>query len=202
MPDEASIMSTHLQPGLGDALLIIDVQIDFLPGGALGVSRGDEVVGVLNRCIDLFQRRDLPIFATRDWHPADHCSFEAQGGPWPVHCVADSDGAAFATDLVLPPDATVISKATTAERDAYSGFEGTDLAQRLRTKSVRRVFVGGLATDYCVLHSTLDAAEQGFEPVVLQDAIRAVEVNPGDGGDAVRRMREAGARTIDSDILD
>jgi nicotinamidase/pyrazinamidase len=201
MPDEASTMSTPLQPGPGDALLIVDVQQDFLPGGALGVPRGDEVVGALNRCIGLFHARDLPIVATRDWHPADHCSFKAQGGPWPVHCVADTGGAAFATGLALPRDATVISKATTAERDAYSGFQGTDLAQRLRAQSVRRVFVGGLATDYCVLHSALDAAEQGLEPVVLLDAIRAVEISPGDGDDAIRRMREAGARTIESNVL-
>lgn len=176
----------------GDALIVVDVQNDFLPGGRLGVARGDEVVPVLNRYIQRFLAAGLPVFATRDWHPADHCSFQARGGPWPPHCVADTPGAAFAPQLQLG-EATVISKATDPDKDAYSGFEGTDLNRRLVEASVGRVFVGGLATDYCVLNTVKDALRLGFETVLLEDAVRAVDLQPGDGDKAVAEMRAAGA---------
>ncbi|ROR32589.1 isochorismatase family protein [Inmirania thermothiophila] len=186
----------------GDALIVVDVQNDFLPGGALAVPAGDQVVPVLNRYAEQFAAAGLPVFATRDWHPADHCSFRDQGGPWPPHCVAGTEGAAFAPGLRLPQGTEVISKADTPERDAYSGFEGTDLAERLRRRGVRRVFVGGLATDYCVFNTVLDALGEGFETWVLGDAIRAVNVRPGDGAEAERRMREAGARFLTLDALE
>lgn len=180
--------------GRGDALVVVDVQNDFLPGGSLAVPHGDEVVPVINDYLRRFGERRLPIFATRDWHPVEHCSFQLQGGPWPPHCVADTPGAQFAADLRLPPAATVISKATRQEADAYSGFGGTDLAGRLRAAEVSRVFVGGLATDYCVLNTVKDALKEGFETVLLVDAVRAVEVQPGDGERAVAEMQAAGAR--------
>jgi nicotinamidase/pyrazinamidase len=167
-------------PAPGDALIIVDVQNDFLPGGALGVTRGDEVIEPLNRHARAFAGAGLPIFATRDWHPANHCSFKARGGPWPPHCVADTPGAAFAPGLKLPPAAQVVSKATTTEQDAYSGFGGTDLRERLAKAGVRRVVVGGLATDYCVLNTVLDARKAGLEVVVLESAVRAVDVQPGE----------------------
>jgi nicotinamidase/pyrazinamidase len=182
-----------LAPARGDALIVVDVQNDFLPGGALAVPRGDEVLAPLNAAMAEFERAGRPVFATRDWHPANHCSFKAQGGPWPPHCVAGTPGAAFAGRLALPPSAAVISKATTAGADAYSGFAGTDLAARLAAAGVKRVFVGGLATDYCVLNTVLDARKEGLDVVVLEQAIRAVEVAPGDGERAIARMREAGA---------
>ncbi len=185
--------TSSIEPRPGDALIVVDVQKDFLPGGSLAVPRGDEVVPVLNRYMEIFSSRGLPVFATRDWHPPEHCSFTEQGGPWPSHCVAGSEGAAFAADLHLPADAVIISKATEPERDAYSGFQGTDLAQRLREAGVRRVFVGGLATDYCVLNTVRDALAEGFEVVLLEDAIRAVDVQPGDGEHAVKEMLDAGA---------
>ncbi len=185
--------TSSIEPRPGDALIVVDVQKDFLPGGSLAVPRGDEVVPVLNRYMEIFSSRGLPVFATRDWHPPEHCSFTEQGGPWPPHCVAGSEGAAFAADLHLPADAVIISKATEPERDAYSGFQGTDLAQRLREAGVRRVFVGGLATDYCVLNTVRDALAEGFEVVLLEDAIRAVDVQPGDGERAVKEMLDAGA---------
>ena len=181
-----------------DALLLVDVQRDFLPGGSLAVPQGDRVVAPLNRCIAAFAAQGCPVFASRDWHPADHCSFLAQGGPWPVHCVAGSPGAAFADGLRLPPCAQVISKATSAEQDLYSAFGGTDLLQRLRAASVTRLVVGGLATDYCVLQTVLDACDAGFQVVVLRDAIAAVDVQPGDGKRATARMQAAGARIADS----
>jgi nicotinamidase/pyrazinamidase len=176
-----------------DALLVVDIQRDFLPGGALGVRGGDEVIPVLNRYIAIARRHGMPIIATRDWHPADHCSFHARGGPWPEHCVQDTPGAAFAPQLDLPEDAIIVSKATQADQEAYSTFSGTGLAQRLREAGVQRVLIGGLATDYCVRYSTRDALAEGFEVIVLDDAVRAVEVQPGDGARAKEEMKASGA---------
>lgn len=181
-------------PGAHDALLVVDVQKDFLPGGALAVANGDEVVAPLNAAIHAFERAGRPIYASRDWHPSNHCSFRARGGPWPVHCVAGTRGAAFADGLALPPSAVIISKADTVDADAYSAFGGNDLAERLRRQGARRVVIGGLTTDYCVVNTVLDARAAGFEVVVLADAIRAVNVQPGDGARALEVMRRAGAR--------
>ncbi len=180
--------------GPGDALVVVDVQRDFLPGGALGVPAGDEVVEPLNRAIQAFERAGLPVFYSRDWHPPDHCSFRAQGDPWPPHCVAGTAGAGFAPGLRLPLEPEVISKATTRERDAYSAFQGTTLAQRLKSAGVRRLFVGGLATDYCVKATVLDARAGGFDVELLGDAVRAVEVNAGDGERALQEMQSSGAK--------
>ena len=182
----------------GDALLIVDVQSDFLPGGSLAVPRGDEVVAVLNGCVQAFRQAGLPVVATRDWHPPDHCSFRPQGGPWPPHCVAGSAGAGFAPGLQLPAQAIVISKATQQQSDAYSGFEGTALDQRLRQAGVGRLFVGGLATDYCVLNTVCDAVRLGYQTVLLLDAIRAVDVHAGDGERAIARMLQLGALAASS----
>jgi len=176
-----------------DAVLIVDVQADFLPGGNLGVQRGDEVVPVLNRYLALARRKGVAVFASRDWHPRDHCSFLAQGGPWPEHCVAGSTGAEFAPGLALTRDVVVISKATAKDTDAYSAFQGTELALRLRELGVKRLLVGGLATDYCVLNTVLDARKAGFDVLLLVDAVRAVNVKPGDGERAEREMLAAGA---------
>jgi len=184
----------HLQPG--DVLLVTDIQNDFLPGGSLGVAGGDEVVPVLNRYIDAFVAKGLPVYATRDWHPEGHCSFHAQGGPWPVHCVAGTHGAAFAATLMLPPDTTLISKATSPDQEAYSSFQGTDLDSRLRAAGIHRVFIGGLATDYCVLNTVRDARRLGYAVVLLADVIRAVDVQPGDGRRAEAEMVGLGAQCI------
>jgi nicotinamidase/pyrazinamidase len=181
----------HLQPG--DALLVVDVQNDFLPGGSLAVARGDEVVPVLNEYLQRFVAQRLPVIATRDWHPADHCSFAAQGGRWPPHCVAGTKGAEFAAGLLLPAAASVISKACERDQEAYSGFAGTDLAERLRQAGITRVFIGGLATDYCVLNTVGDALAAGFRVVLLVDAVRAVDVQPGEGARALAQMSAQGA---------
>jgi nicotinamidase/pyrazinamidase len=180
-------------PQPGDALLLVDVQNDFLPGGSLAVPEGDEVVPVLNAWIEAFQDKGLPIFATRDWHPAHHSSFKAYGGIWPVHCVAESPGAQFSPDLRLPPDATVISKATTHDVESYSGFNETDLDERLKALGIKRLFIGGLATDYCVLNTVKDARSHDYDVVLLEDAVRAVNVQPDDGAKAIREMAESGA---------
>ena len=193
MPSSSAGVPAELEPGAGDALIVVDVQNDFLPGGALGVPSGDGIVDPVNRYVALFHDRDLPVVATSDWHPPDHCSFAAQGGPWPVHCVAGSEGAALSSALRLPGQTIEIRKASTVDKDAYSGFDGTDLAEQLRALGVRRVFVAGLATDYCVLHTVLDALRERLAVVVLEDAIRAVDVEPEDGERAIARMRSEGA---------
>ncbi|MFQ5581614.1 MAG: isochorismatase family protein [Mariprofundaceae bacterium] len=177
----------------GDALVVVDIQYDFLSGGALAVPEADEVIGPLNRCIAVFSGHGLPVFATRDWHPADHCSFSARGGPWPPHCIAGTSGAAFSQALILPEDTVIISKATEADTDAYSGFDGTQLHSALREQGVKRLFIGGLATDYCVKQTVLDACKLDYETHVLVDAVRAVNVRPDDEDNAFQTMRDAGA---------
>lgn len=181
------------EPRNGDALIVVDVQNDFLPGGSLSVPRGDQVIPVLNRYIETFSARELPIFATRDWHPPNHCSFKQQGGPWEPHCVAGTHGAEFAPALKLPLQAHVVSKATVAEKDAYSGFDGTDLDTQLRALGVKRVFVGGLATDYCVLNTVRDALARDYQVYLLVDGMRAIDAHPGDGRRAEEEMAHLGA---------
>lgn len=181
-----------IRPQKGDALLVVDLQNDFLPGGSLAVPHGDEVLPVLEHYLELFSA--LPVYATRDWHPPGHCSFREQGGPWPPHCVAGTHGAEFA--LRLPPSAVVVSKATTLEQDAYSGFEGTALDDSLSAARIRRLYVGGLATDYCVLNTVRDALKLGYRVMLLTDAIRAVDVHPGDGERAEAEMVVLGAQRL------
>lgn len=181
----------------GDALIIVDLQRDFLPGGALPVPHGDEVVPVVNAYIRLFRDKGLPIVATRDWHPPNHCSFREQGGSWPLHCVQGTSGAQFALGLELPPDVLIVSKATNFQEEAYSGFQGTDLHERLKSLGVRRLFVGGLATDYCVLSTVKDALALGYGVFLLKDAIRAVDAHPGDGDRAIEDMVSLGAMPIE-----
>lgn len=183
----------------GDALLVVDVQNDFLPGGALAVPCGDRVIPVINAYLHRFRLRGYPVFATRDWHPADHCSFLAEGGPWPPHCIANTGGAGFPTDLALPADLQPISKATARAPDSYSGFAGTDLADRLREAGVKRLFVAGLATDYCVLHTVCDALAEGFAVVLLVDAVRAVNARAHDGDAAIAEMTSRGAVSATSE---
>jgi nicotinamidase/pyrazinamidase len=184
-----------------DALLLVDVQNDFCPGGALPVAEGDRVVPVLNRWIDAALRGGALIVASRDWHPRNHISFRERGGLWPVHCVQDTPGAAFHPDLHLPADALIRSKGTAADKDNYSPFERTDLAEMLHRRGVRCLWVGGLAQDVCVRATVLDALAAGFEVHVLLDATRAVNVNPGDGQRAIDDMRSRGA-TIESGASD
>jgi len=184
-----------------DALIIVDVQVDFLPGGALAVNAGDDVVPVINNYIRLFTASKSSIFATRDWHPANHCSFMDHGGIWPSHCVANGPGARFAEGLALPDDVTIIHKGTAADKEAYSGFQDTELTDQLHARCVKRVFVGGLATDYCVLNTVNDALAEGFAVILLTSAIRAVNVNPGDGERAIESMLDRGAIRHDAPVL-
>jgi len=178
--------------------VVVDVQVDFCPGGALAVRGGDEVVPRLNRVIETFERRELPIFLTRDWHPVDHISFRSRGGIWPPHCVQGSPGAKFHPGLRIPTTAVIISKGASRDAEAYSGFRGTDLEERLKSLGVDEIFLGGLTTDYCVRESTLDARKAGFSVTVLEDCTRAVDARPGDGDRALADMRRAGAKLVTS----
>lgn len=179
-----------------DALLIVDVQRDFLPGGALAVPDGNKIVPVLAACIVVFARNDCPIFASRDWHPPDHCSFQASGGPWPPHCIADSPGATIEPALHLPANATIVDKDTSVDQDTYSAFEGTELDARLRDLDTKRLFIGGLATEYCILNTALDALRLGYDVVLLTDAIRAIDQAAGDR--AVEKLRRKHAALMNS----
>lgn len=194
-PGRAGSCDTLLGMALGpdSALLLVDIQRDFCPGGSLAVEDGDAVVPVANRWIEKARAEGAPIFASRDWHPPGHVSFAEQGGPWPPHCVQDTPGAAFAPGLALPDDAVVISKGTRQDRDAYSAFDGTDLADRLRALGMRRVFVAGLALDVCVRATVIDGLRAGFDVHLIRDGTRAVEAKPGDGDAALAEMVEAGA---------
>ncbi|MCC7176756.1 MAG: isochorismatase family protein [Acidobacteria bacterium] len=184
---------SRITPQDGDALVVVDLQNDFVTG-SLPVPDAPAVVEPLNRAIATFTARGLPVFATRDWHPPDHCSFRDRGGPWPEHCVAGTPGADFVQDLRLPADVIHIHKATERDTEAYSALAGTPLAEELRTRGVRRVFVGGLATDYCVVNTVRDAIPLGLDVVVLADACRAVNAHPDDGVKAEAEMQRLGAR--------
>jgi nicotinamidase/pyrazinamidase len=183
-------------PERGDALILVDVQNDFLPGGSLAVPDGDKIIPELNNFIQLFKREKLPIFATRDWHPENHCSFKKEGGIWPVHCVAGTAGADFPEALNLSDEIVIISKARDPSTDAYSGLDNTDLNKRLKILNIKRVWVGGLATDYCVINTVRDLISEGYLVNLLLDAIRAVNINPEDGQKAEREMIDLGARPI------
>ncbi len=179
-----------------DALVIVDAQNDFCPGGSLAVPEGDKVVPVLNRYASRFSEAGAAVFASRDWHPEKTAHFQMYGGAWPPHCVQGTRGAEFHPGLTLPTGTIVISKGMDPSADAYSCFQACDpdgnpFFAVLEEKGIRRLFVGGLATDYCVKATILDAIREGFQVVVLEDAIRAVNVNTGDGEKAIAEMKAA-----------
>lgn len=184
---------------LRDALVVVDLQNDFCPDGALAVREGHAIVPIVNRYLERFQSAGAPVFLSRDWHPPVTQHFQAYGGVWPPHCVQGTRGASFHPELAPPSDAVVVSKGMDPSADAYSAFQAEDDAGRLlgdalAARGVRRIYVSGLATDYCVRATVLDALGAGFEVVVLEDAIGAVDLQPGDGTRAIDEMRGAGAR--------
>jgi len=186
-----------------DALLITDIQIDFLPGGALPVKGGDQIIPVINNYIEHFQSADSHIIASRDWHPANHISFKNQGGLWPEHCVQGTGGAKFSPKMKLPDKTLIISKATDPAHEAYSAFDTTNLDLELERLGIKRLFVAGLATDYCVVNTVLDARTLGFETVVLMDATLGIDVKPGDVDHAVEEMTKSGAKqAVDADFAE
>ncbi len=188
------------------ALVIIDVQNDFCPGGSLPVPEGDKVVPVLNRYIELFRAKELVVFASRDWHPARTGHFKAYGGIWPPHCIQGSSGAQFHPDLQLPPQVIIISKGMDPAKDDYSAFSGVSEQQipfpeTLKILGIRHLYVGGLATDYCVMETVLEGLRQGFSVTLLEDAVRGVDLSPGDSEKAMAEMTELGADTTNVTAL-
>lgn len=184
--------SNRLEPG--DALIVVDVQNDFCPGGALPIEDGDAVVPVLNRWLSAARAAGIPVYASRDWHPVRHPSFQERGGSWPPHCLQDSEGARFHPDLVLPETAIKVTKGVRFDQDQNSAFDQTGLAQELRDLKVARIWLGGLAQDVCVVATALDAREAGFEVLLIKDATRPV--TPEGGEEALRQMEEAGVRIV------
>jgi nicotinamidase/pyrazinamidase len=180
-----------------DALIVVDVQNDFLPGGALPVAEGNAIFEPINRIMPLFPY----VIATRDWHPREHPHFEKHGGPWPYHCVQHTHGAEFSPKLDLNQVDEVLSKGIHTHSHGYSGFDATNLEERLKEHDVRRVFICGLATDYCVKATAIEAAQRGFETVVLADAIAAVNVKCTDEADALREMASHGVRLATTEQL-
>jgi nicotinamidase/pyrazinamidase len=184
------------------ALIIVDVQKDFCPGGALPAPGGDQIIPALNRHLAEARDREMPVYASRDWHPAVTSHFKQYGGEWPPHCVQGTAGAQFHSDLKLPPDAVVISKGNDPARPGYSAFDGhtasgKTLAHDLRDRNVTSLYVSGIATDYCVKATTLDALRAGFDVSVLRDAITGIDVNPGDTDRALDEMSREGARIVE-----
>jgi len=189
------ILTTH------DALIIVDLQQDFLPGGALGISGSRDIIPVLLMYIQKFHALGLPIFLTRDWHPPAHCSFRDHGGPWPTHCVAGTPGSLPPPDFTAPASAVIIHKAIDPDQDAYSAFQQTALNGHLLALGIRRLFIGGLATDYCVLNTVKDALALGYTVCLLTDGIKAVNVQPDDGRLAEQDMIRLGASPVRVEML-
>jgi len=180
------------------ALVVVDVQRDFCPGGALAVAGGDSIIPALNKAISAFRESGLPVVFTRDWHPRNHCSFKEQGGVWPKHCVARTPGASFHPRLKVPRGSIVVSKGTRPNLEAYSGFQGTDLERRLKRLGVGELFIGGLATDYCVKETALDALTAGFDVGVMKDCVKGVDLRKGDSAAAFRLLAGRGAKLTNS----
>lgn len=181
-----------------NALVIVDLQNDFCPGGALAVPEGDRIVPTVNRYIDLFRAAGLPVFATRDWHPERTIHFTDLGGKWPPHCIQGTRGAAFHPELRLPHDAIIITKGNRPNEDSYSGFEGKDkngrnFKETLAEAGVDHLYVCGLATDYCVKQTALDAIREDFRVTLLLDAVKGVDLSEGDSERAVNELIEKGA---------
>lgn len=176
-----------------DALILVDLQNDFCRGGPLGVPSSDAVVKSLSALAKAFAAKGGKVFATRDWHPAEHSSFQTQGGQWPEHCIQGTQGAEFHPDLELPKGSSIVNKGMSVGKDAYSGFVDSDLNDQLRKKGINRLYVGGLATDNCVLNTVLDAIYNDYETYVVTDAVAAVNVEPGDGIRAIHLMQVNGA---------
>ena len=185
-----------------DALIVVDVQNDFMPGGALPVPNALTIIPVINRYIEIFSKAKAVVAATRDWHPPNHISFKTRGGPWPPHCIQNTWGAQFHPDLKLPKDAIIVSKGYREDKEAYSGFEDTELDKLLRERGVKRVFVAGVATEYCVKATALDAIKLGYQTFVLLDAVKGIDTPKGSEQKAVDEMLEKGAVAITlSDIV-
>lgn len=178
------------------ALIVVDMQNDFLPGGSLAIPNADTIIPVINEYIRFFETQGLPVVYTRDWHPEDHLSFKENGGQWPKHCVQNTPGAEFHHNLYFPKNYIIISKAYEPQLEAYSGFQSTDLDQKLKDMNIENLFVCGVATDYCVFHTVMDAIRLGYKVYLLVDAIRGVDLNPNDSEEAIKKMINSGVELI------
>lgn len=188
-------------PAWETAVIVVDLQNDFCPGGSLAVANGDKIVPIANDILAIAKDRRIPVFASRCWHPPDHCSFKEQGGPWPAHCVQSTKGAELHPELKLRPGKfTLVSKGTEQNKDAYSAFDGTDLEKQLRKKGITKLWMFGLATDYCVKATALDAKKLGFEVVVIANACASVNLDHNDGNYALNEMQQAGVKITTFDI--
>lgn len=186
---------------LKKALLVVDMQNDFCPGGALGVPEGDKIVPAINKYIKIFVKKKLPVFATRDWHPVRTKHFKDFGGIWPVHCLQNSRGAAFHPQLKLPKGAIFLYKGMDPRRDSYSAFQAEDiggapLAKLLNTFGIKEIYIAGLATDYCVRFTARDCLKHGFKVKILIDAIKGVNLKPQDSENAIKEITRLGAKKI------
>jgi nicotinamidase/pyrazinamidase len=183
------------------ALLIVDVQNDFCPGGALGVPEGDKIISAINKYIKIFAKKKLPVFATRDWHPVRTKHFKDFGGIWPVHCVQNTRGAQFHPDLKLPKNVILLYKGMDSEKDSYSSFQAEDISgmglpKLLKIQGINELYIAGLATDYCVKYTSVDALKHGFKVNILMDAIKGVNLKPKDSQNAIKKITKMGAKKI------
>ena len=206
LAQDRKLLKEQLTVCAGDILIIVDVQGCFLPGGVLGVSGADRIIPLLNRVIGIFVEMELPVLLSRDWHPLNHCSFRERGGPWPRHCVQNTPEAGFSPELKLPGGVAVFSKGTDPDREEYSAWlakdeEGKTLRERIGELSAKRLFIGGLTTEYCVLNTIKDARLDDYDMYVIEDAVRAVDVNPGDGAKALEEMVALGATLVGSETI-
>jgi len=179
----------------------VDVQNDFCPGGALGVPEGHKIVPMINKYVRIFSKNKLPIFATRDWHPVRTRHFKDFGGLWPVHCLQNTRGAAFHPDLKLPKNAILLYKGMDPDEDCYSSFAAQDLSGQplsslLKRMGIIELYIAGLATDYCVKFTALDALKQKFKVKILLDAIKGVDLKPHDSEQAIKKIVKIGAKKI------
>jgi len=191
---------------LKKALLIVDVQNDFCPGGKLAVPQGDKIVPVLNKYIKIFSQKKLPIFFSRDWHPQKTSHFKKFGGIWPVHCVQNTKGAEFHPKLKIPKEAIIISKGMDPQKDSYSAFDGEDrygqsLYNILMILGIKELYIGGLATDYCVKATVLEALKRGFKVKLLLDGIKGVDIKPKDSFEAIEEMKQKGAVLVNFEMI-
>lgn len=201
MKPDAEFDADLLRLAGGDALMLVNMQNDFMPGGVLAVPDADSLVPQLNRYLLLFNRRRLPVFAVRDWHPADHCSFHTRNGRWPIHCVQHSRGAAFVDRLHLPASTVILSVAQQTWDDVYSPFERGDLCHRLHEAGIQRLFVAGLSLEYCVYYTVRDALDCGFEVQLLVDGVRALDIRPWDGERTLDGLSRLGVGLLELENL-
>lgn len=188
-----SVSPGGLHPDKRSALILVHLQNDFFPGGALPVEDGDQILTQVNQYIGYFQHQAAAVMATRDWHPPDHCSFKEQGGPWPPHGIQGSRGAQFHADLHLPNGSLIISVATSPQKEAHSGFDETSLADYLEDRNAKTIYIVGLATEFWIKQTVLDGLKLGLQMIVLEDAIRGVNTKPTDSEQAIQEMATAGA---------